>query len=192
MQTEQEAEQRERRVRNIHYHLTFGFLKGEDVFRGTALIEFTLTDEGSIWLDFKAKSINKLTLNGTSLLTLPNVFRKHRIHLESPTTGSNSVEVEFLCEFVHNGEGLHRFFDPSDGEDYIYSNLTPCFANRLFPCFDQPSLKATMQMRVVAPFKWKVISNEERVESPTVATIADLEAQLPHSISRFLSSKSGA
>jgi hypothetical protein len=32
--------------------------------------------------------------------------------------------------------------------------------NRLFPCFDQPNLKAKMNLISVAHIEWKIMSNE--------------------------------
>lgn len=38
-----------------------------------------------------------------------------------------------------------------DGEEqYIYTTFQPYFANRVFPCFDQPNLKAPMKLTVIA------------------------------------------
>ena len=46
-----------------------------------------------------------------------------------------------------------------DDETYLYSQFETADAKRMFACFDQPDLKATFDLRVVAPKHWKVISN---------------------------------
>jgi aminopeptidase N len=50
--------------------------------------------------------------------------------------------------------------DPEDGATYLYSNLEPFSAHRLFPCFDQPDIKATYRMLVTAPRAWHVVASE--------------------------------
>lgn len=54
--------------------------------------------------------------------------------------------------------GMITFMDGND--QFLYTDFEPYSANRVFPCFDQPSLKATMKLTVIAPSEWKVLSNE--------------------------------
>ena len=49
--------------------------------------------------------------------------------------------------------------DPEDGEEYLYTNFEPYEAHRLFPCFDQPDIKATYELSVTAPAEWEIIAN---------------------------------
>ena len=53
---------------------------------------------------------------------------------------------------------LYRFRDPLDGRDYLYTDFEPYDANRLFPSFDQPDLKATYATRVTVPADWQVVT----------------------------------
>ena len=68
------------------------------------------------------------------------------------------MEIAFSHPYSSDGNGLYRFRDPVDGRDYLYTNFEPYDANRLFPCFDQPDLKATYATRVTVPAAWQVIS----------------------------------
>jgi len=48
-----------------------------------------------------------------------------------------------------------------DKKQYLYTQFEPYYANRVFPLFDQPDLKAKMRLAVLCPSEWKkVISNE--------------------------------
>ncbi|WP_419608751.1 M1 family metallopeptidase [Thiolapillus sp.] len=49
--------------------------------------------------------------------------------------------------------------DPVDNREYFFSHFEPFWANRLFPCFDQPDLKASFSVTVEAPDDWQIISN---------------------------------
>ena len=71
----------------------------------------------------------------------------------------NTLVVTADCRYSNSGEGLHRFEDPEDGQVYLYTQFEPADAKRMFACFDQPDLKATFTLHVVAPFDWQVVSN---------------------------------
>ncbi len=65
------------------------------------------------------------------------------------------VEVDYRNRYDLTGNGFHRFIDPEDATEYVYSNFQPFDAHRLFPCFDQPDIKATYQVTVDAPADWR-------------------------------------
>ena len=44
-------------------------------------------------------------------------------------------------------------------EVYLYSQGETAYIRKMYPCFDQPDLKATFQLTVVAPSHWEIISN---------------------------------
>src|SRR5690606_14043103 len=74
-------------------------------------------------------------------------------------TGSNSVRIRYRRPFATDGAGLHKFTDPEDGAGYFYTNFEPYDANRLFPHFDQPNLKAPLTLEVTVPDTWQVVAN---------------------------------
>ena len=76
----------------------------------------------------------------------------------------NAVRVVYEHDYDHTGDGLHQFIDPEDGSEYLYTNLEPYSAHRLFPCFDQPDLKATYALTVDAPAEWELVANSEEAE----------------------------
>ena len=61
--------------------------------------------------------------------------------------------------YSNTGEGLQRSVDPVDNEVYLYSQGETAFIRKMYPCFDQPDLKATFTLDVTAPAHWQVISN---------------------------------
>ena len=46
---------------------------------------------------------------------------------------------------------------------YIYTDFEPYGANRVFPCFDQPNLKAKMRISLVTEVNWNAMSNEREM-----------------------------
>jgi aminopeptidase N len=74
--------------------------------------------------------------------------------------GENSLAIEYQNEYNNDGSGCVSFVDV-DTKQYIYTQFEPYYANRVFPCFDQPDLKAGMRLNVISPKAWKkVLSNE--------------------------------
>ena len=62
--------------------------------------------------------------------------------------GDNSIEV-----FFDAGEkSLNR------NDEFLYTLLVPDRASTLFPCFDQPDIKAKYNLRITAPNDWKVLA----------------------------------
>ena len=53
----------------------------------------------------------------------------------------------------------------------------------MFPCFDQPDIKATFTLRAQVPEDWTVISNEAYIEDEH--QVKELTESLSHSFSVF-------
>ena len=93
------------------------------------------------------------TLDGDPLTLAGN-----RIALDV-TAGEHEVRVVARCAYTRSGEGLHRFVDPADDQVYVYAQAFLDDAQRIYPCFDQPDLKAVFRLRVTAPEGHLVLSN---------------------------------
>ncbi|MBM7460916.1 aminopeptidase N [Rhodococcus coprophilus] len=124
-------------------------------FPTVTTIEFTAsTDE--TWIDFLGDSVESVTVNGESV---PVVYDGARITIGG-LREINVVTVAATGRYSRSGEGLHRFVDPVDGETYLYTQYEPADARRVFPCFEQPDLKAPFTFVVTAPEHWQVLSNQ--------------------------------
>jgi len=152
------ATQRKSRIGGIHYELFFDIASSDDFFSGRSLMSFGLSDAGSpLTIDFSGADIDRMVVNGREVGADYNGFFI-TLPAEALITGDNVVEVEYRHGYDKDGTGLHRFTDPEDGRTYMYTYLWPYYANRLFPSFDQPNLKATFDLEVKAPSDWTVIS----------------------------------
>ncbi|MEX5717444.1 aminopeptidase N [Geodermatophilus maliterrae] len=131
---------------------------GTGTFASTTTVRFTCREPGaSSFIDLVAERVHSATLNGVALdvgtyteeggLPLPDL------------AADNTLEVVAHCRYSNSGEGLHRFEDPEDGQVYLYTQFEPADAKRVFACFDQPDLKGSHAVHVVAPFDWQVVSN---------------------------------
>jgi aminopeptidase N len=166
--TKEEAANRFKQIAHVTYGLWFG-LEGEHPdYEGRAVVNFDLKPKAkehgkSLFVDFSNGTIRSIVLNGTTLQDIDSHDRYdgNRIHfrLSELQPGPNRVEIAFMHNYSHNGHGLHRFKDPVDHAVYLYSDLEPFFAHNIFPCFDQPDLKAAFELTVETPPKWQVVSN---------------------------------
>ena len=71
----------------------------------------------------------------------------------------NVLTVRARCAYSRTGEGLHRFTDPADGRVYLWAMSFLDDAQRMFACFDQPDLKATISLTVDAAPGTTVVAN---------------------------------
>ena len=152
------ADARKARVSAVEYDLFVDLHGSKDHFGGKVTVTFELSDPASdLTLDFGGGTVQRLEVNGRSVgidynghfLTLPPTALQR---------GANTATIEFEHPYDIDGTGLHRFVDPVDGLTYLYTYLWPYYANRLFPVFDQPNLKATISLSVLAPQDWTVVS----------------------------------
>ncbi len=160
---QQEALDRAARVHHVRYDLDLELSEGNGSYRGRAIVEFHLRSSAQpLFLDFTG-TLRSLRSNGTDLV--PD-HRAHRIWLQpADLRMHNRLVIEYENTYDATGDGLHSFVDPEDGASYIYSNLEPFSAHRIFPCFDQPDIKATYRLLVTAPAHWQVISAEASAQT---------------------------
>jgi aminopeptidase N len=152
--TQEEAEARAASVSDVAYVLDLDLEAGAKTFRGDVTITFRHRG-GDTFLEWAGGSITRFRVNGTDV----DPERNGAVRLPASLLGeSNEVRVTYEREYDHTGEGFHQFVDPEDGSEYLYTQFEPYSAHRLFPCFDQPDLKATYELAVTAPSSWMVTS----------------------------------
>jgi aminopeptidase N len=159
----QEALERAARVHDVSYELVLELAEGRETYAGHAVIEFRLDPPAApLFLDFTG-TLRSVRVNG---IDLEADHRGHRIWLAPEHLRMvNRIVVDYHNSYDATGDGFHAFRDPEDGATYLYSNLEPYSAHRLFPSFDQPDIKATYRLQVTAPESWQVISAEAAMQT---------------------------
>ena len=128
-----------------------------DTFFARSTITFKCNKSGySTFLDAVAERVISATLNGNPVNT--SGFDGETIYL-SNLQSENVLVVEVETRYSKTGEGLQKSVDPVDNEIYLYSQGETAYIRKMYPCFDQPNLKATFNLLVLAPQHWEVISN---------------------------------
>jgi len=159
--TRETAETRSKLVSTTSYTLELTLEEQSAEYRGRCLVEFEYRHGGidHLKLDFITKEIHTLTLNGK--ITEEYLKGDFAIYLneEHLKEGRNTLEIIYTSVFDNTGSGFHKFHDPEDSAEYMHTDFEPYDAHRLFPCFDQPDIKASYQLTVTGPSKWTYIHN---------------------------------
>lgn len=161
--SEIEAHRRAELVSDIEYTFSLALKKGDN-FLGQAEINFYLeqmpVNNEELFINSQALAVSELTINEDQK-TNSKYFNGQKIRLEIADLrqGWNVVSLKYYTPYMKNRTGLHQFIDTADGEQYLYSQFEAFHCFRVFPCFDQPSLKAKMTLSVLCPQEWVTVSN---------------------------------
>lgn len=154
------AQLRKQEIKNLKYALAFSIPElRHDAVEGEACIRFDLQHRQEVILDFResADKIKSLSVNGCSV---EYAFLNGHIIIPRKATVKGGNEVHIL--FAAGEQSLNR------NDEFLYTLLVPDRARTLFPCFEQPNLKAEFTLSLEIPAGWEAVSNtsvaSERVE----------------------------
>jgi len=155
--TRAEAAERSAHLAVASYELTLDLTTGDETFISETKIKFSCDKPGyETFLDAVGKNVISATLNGQNVDTAnydgESIFIKN-------LAAENELVIQMNGLYSKTGEGLQRSVDPVDNEVYLYSQGETAFIRKMYPCFDQPDLKATFTLTVIAPNHWSVISS---------------------------------
>lgn len=155
----EDAEKRKQIVSDIRYTLNINVANPHlDYFSGEVQIDFSLSDiSHDLRIDFYEGKILESKINEKNVQV-----KKEKYYLlilkNDLKVGQNLLVLKYEQAFSKNGSGFYKFFDEEDKRFYFYTDFEPFNAHQLFPCFDQPDLKAQFKLYVTAPNDFKVIS----------------------------------
>lgn len=149
---------RARTVRDVRYDLALD-VTALDSAVGRVTVRFRRTGAGDAILDFRGRRLTRALANGRAIPEDAADGAHIRVPAALLAPGENTLELGFVAEIAPTGASIIRIHDPADGSDYLYTLLVPADANQLFPCFDQPDLKARVRLRLTAPAAWSVVAN---------------------------------
>jgi aminopeptidase N len=151
------AQHRARTVREVRYDLALDVTPLDSAI-GRVTIRWRRTGPGDAIVDFRGRRLTGITANGSPISL--SAFNGAHIVLPaaSLTRDENEATFTFVSDIAPSGASIIRTHDP-DGSDYLYTLLVPADANQLFPCFDQPDLKARVKFLLAAPASWRTLAN---------------------------------
>lgn len=111
-------------------------------------------------MDAHVEEIALIFFNGT-FVNPQDIFDDQRIYLplSLQKQGENHIKIIYRTPYASYG-GLHILHDYKNNRSYTYTKFEPFFAHKMFPCFDQPDMKAKMKLITFTPSDWVVITNE--------------------------------
>lgn len=145
---------RKQQITNVTYRLSFEIPSQKDQkINSNLVLDLTLSDLSKpLYLDFKeqSKNLNFVKVNGKTI-SVVHELGHIVIAVKDLVLGKNKVEISFVA-----GElSLNR------NDDFLYTLLVPDRASTLFPCLDQPDIKATFQLSLTVPKDWSVLAAAE-------------------------------
>lgn len=145
------AKYRKQQIAKVVYHLYFNIPKEkEQPIPATLKIDFKANDlKNDVFLDFNeaTSKLKTVKINGK---TSEIKHQKEHLIIDKKTLvlGQNTVEINFNA----GEKSLNR------NTEFLYTLLVPDRASTLFPCFDQPDIKATYNLKITAPKDWQVLA----------------------------------
>ena len=160
------AKYRKKQISEVVYSLHFKIPKEKKLPIYTRLeINFIVNDlKNNVFLDFNEATSNlkSIQVNGKD----SEIYHeKEHLILDKKLLilGSNAIELFFIA----GEQSLNR------NEDFLYTLLVPDRASTLFPCFDQPDIKARYNLKITAPKDWKVLSSAFEKSSLEIANLIE-------------------
>ena len=166
--TKELAQHRKANISNIIYDLTFNIPANQnEQVTGNVVIFFDVKKREDIILDFQGG------FDGNCVAIIPKNKKKtkfKKIHFQANyqnehiiipkdmvVEGSNRIELRFASL----DKALNR------NQDYLYTIFVPDLARSVFPCFDQPDLRAMFMTKLNTPAGWKTMISDSSGPLPT-------------------------
>jgi aminopeptidase N len=164
------AQRRRTQVSAVTYDLALS-VSAADSASGAVRVAFDRRGTGDVILDFRGTAVSEGAVNGVPWRDIGGAWNRH--HLTVPAAmlraGRNTVQVRFTTPVASAGAAIIRTKDASDSRPYLYTLLVPSDANLLFPCFDQPDLKARVTLHLTTPASWRALGNGALTRADTIA-----------------------
>ena len=153
---------RAKTVNDIAYDLTFDIpAKKSERVRGNATIAFDYKGRkgDTLQIDFQGQAgqfDGHCTVNGRQYTA---VWRDEHILIPARwlRRGSNTITMSFTS----GDKSLNR------NDDYMYTLFVPDHARSVFPCFDQPDMKALFSVHLNVPEGWQSMASVATERIPT-------------------------
>jgi aminopeptidase N len=128
-------------------------------------------------IDFK-EQVDQMKSVAVNKKDIPLVFEKEHFIIDKQflKPGPNTVTINYTASDL----SLNR------SGDYLYTLLVPDRARTVFPCFDQPDIKARFTLSLVLPKDWKALSNAPLKDSVVRASDKTYNYEESDKISTYL------
>ena len=152
------AQYRHATISNVQYTLNFDIPadKTANIVASETISLDVKTVDQPLQIDFKqpASRISNIAVNDKKI---PVVLESEHIIVDAKDLrkGKNKIAIQFTT----GDQSLNR------NDDYMYTLFVPDRARTVFPCFDQPDLKANYLLTLSIPSAWRVLANARMADS---------------------------
>lgn len=145
-------------ISSVQYTLDFDIPSDKTAdIKGTESINLILKAAYQpMQIDFKqpASRISSIKVNNKNIAVVLEsehiLIAKENLH-----AGKNQIDIRFTT----GDQSLNR------NDEYLYTLFVPDRARTVFPCFDQPDIKANYLLTLQIPSEWKVLANAKMTDS---------------------------
>lgn len=161
--TRSEAASRSELITASHYLVEIDLTQDSKTFPYKTTVKFSCSQPGAdSFIDAITASVESIELNGVAL---DPATHSDGLRISLPSLqADNTLVISATGVFSNSGEGLHRFVDPVDDEEYFYTQFEVPDSRRMFAVFEQPDIKASFEFQVIGKSGWQVISNSPTPE----------------------------
>ncbi|MCA0375990.1 MAG: M1 family aminopeptidase [Gemmatimonadetes bacterium] len=165
------AAQRRATLSQVAYDLALTVGTG-DTATGVVTLQVQRRGTANLIVDFRGHAIDGGAVNGTPWPGAAAAWNRHHVTVPAGMLrpGTNRIELRFRTPVAAAGAAIIRTRDATDSSTYLYTLLVPADANLLFPCLDQPDLKARVTLSLTTPADWRALANGALVDSALVAS----------------------
>ena len=145
------AQLRKQEIKDLKYSLRFSIPEQkQEAVEGETRIQFTIQKPQEIILDFResADKVKEVSVNGQ-----PTEYTLLNEHIILPQSSTIEGKNEVYIRFTAGNQSLNR------NDEFLYTLLVPDRARTVFPCFEQPNLKAAFTLQLEVPTEWEAVSN---------------------------------
>ena len=145
------AQLRKQEIKDLKYSLRFSIPEQkQEAVEGETRIHFTIQKPQEIILDFResADKVKEVSVNGQ-----PTEYTFLNEHIILPKSSTIEGKNEVYIRFTAGNQSLNR------NDEFLYTLLVPDRARTVFPCFEQPNLKAAFTLQLEVPTEWEAVSN---------------------------------
>ena len=159
------AQFRTQHISNVKYDLRLSVpIERDSAVMGTVTLSFDWTGHTDLPIDFQGQLNEELIAVNNHRCAVNYADEHIIIPHKLLQAGRNQVTITFTSL----DQALNRH------ADYLYTLFVPDHARSVFPCFDQPDLKARFTLTLNLPNSWSAISNAPQTDRHTRAQATDV------------------
>jgi alanyl aminopeptidase len=152
-------------VRPLRYSADLHITPGEDRFHGSIAIDLEISQPVStFWIHAKSLKFESTTIRIAGHDVSAQAAPAGEGDFIAITTASALPVGHATLEITYTGEVSRTLTDgafqqQAENDWYVFTKFEPVTARRVFPCFDEPSLKVPWQLTLHVPKDLKAFSN---------------------------------